>query len=68
MNSDNFSEEIKNIFHSIYNNNQANLKFVAIELKSRGFSNIEILQLTTKELGISLGEAIMSLEIPDYIE
>jgi hypothetical protein len=63
-----FSDEIKRVFYLIYDNDQANLKLVAIELKNRGLSYIEILKLTTKELNINLGNAIMLLEIPDYIE
>jgi len=66
MSDDKFSEEIKKLFHSIYNSDQANLTLVVSELKNRGLSYIEIIQLTTKELNIGLGEAIMLLEIPDY--
>ena len=67
MNNNDFSQEIKTVFYSIYNNDRANLKFVAIELVNKGLSYIDILKLTTKELNIGLGEAIILLEIPDYI-
>ncbi|MGG9963559.1 hypothetical protein [Ferruginibacter sp. SUN106] len=66
MNDNKFPGEIKDLFYSIYNNDQANLKLVAVELQNRGLGYMEILMLTVKELQIGLGEAITLLEIPDY--
>jgi len=36
-----FSDEIKRVFYLIYDNDQANLRLVAIELENRGLSYIE---------------------------
>jgi hypothetical protein len=52
----------------MYDNNPENLKTVAIKLIENGLSYMDILKLTTQELKIPLGEAIMLLEIPDYLE
>ena len=63
-----FSKEVYNLFYGIYDSNPENLKTVALKLGEKGLSYMEILKLTTQELKIPLGEAIMLLEIPDYLE
>ncbi|OQP44258.1 hypothetical protein A4H97_33435 [Niastella yeongjuensis] len=62
---DQFSDEIKSVFYSIYNNDQGNLKYVPEELMKHGLGYMQILMLTKTELNLGLGEAMMLLEIPD---
>ncbi len=62
-----FSDEIKSVFYSIYNNDQNNLKYVPAELMKHGLGYMQILILTKTELNLGLGEAIMLLEIPDVV-
>ncbi len=67
MSTPEFSDEIRAIFYSVYNNNPENLKNIPEKLQEKGLTYIEMLQLTTKELKIGLGKAIMLLNIPDYL-
>lgn len=62
-----FSDEIKSVFYSIYNNDQNNLKYVPVELMKHGLGYMQILILTKTELNLGLEEAIMLLEIPDVV-
>ena len=61
------TEKIRNLFYQIYNNDPSNLKIVAKKLLEEGLGYMDILQLTMRELKLGLGEAIMQLEIPDYV-
>lgn len=63
-----FEPEIIEAFHSIYDNNLDNLKFVAIELIERGLGYMDLIKLTQQELKINLGETTWYLNIPDYVE
>ena len=62
-----FSDEVKSVFYSIYNNDRNNLKYVPAELMKHGLGYMQILILTKSELNLGLGEAIMLLEIPDIV-
>ena len=62
-----FSDKVKSVFHSIYNNDRNNLKYVPAELMKHGLGYMQILILTKSELNLRLGEAIMLLEIPDIV-
>ena len=62
-----FSDEVKSVFYSIYNNDRNNLKYVPAELMKHGLGYMQILILTKSELNLGLGEAIMLLEIPDCL-
>lgn len=63
----NFSREVVDRFHQVYDNKQENLKYVPPALKQMGLGYMEILLLTRRELKLGLGEAIMLLEIPDAL-
>lgn len=63
----NFSQEVVDRFHQIYDNKLENLKYVPPALKQMGLGYMEILLLTRRELNLGLGESIMLLEIPDAL-
>jgi hypothetical protein len=67
MTTPEFSEEIRAFFHSVYGGNPENLKILSTKLLEKGLNYVEILLLTTRELKISLGDAIMLLDVPDYL-
>ena len=62
-----FSDEIKSVFYSVYNNDRNNLKHVPAELMKHGLGYMQILLLTKAELNLGLAEALRLLEIPDIV-
>jgi hypothetical protein len=64
MSTPRFSSEVIELFHSIYNNDQDNLKLVPKPLWDKGLNCTEVLLLTIQELNMDLGKAKMLLDMP----
>jgi len=61
------SDEILDQFYKIYNNDRGNLKKLSPVLKGMGLSYMDMILLVKQEFGLSMGDIISLLEIPDVV-